>query len=240
VAPLPVASLAAVLGVRPHEALAASGPTLLVPVLRAGTRRFGVAVDALRDVRTLPVGGRDVSGLHGERVLGIAFGEDGTPLPVLDAEALFAGLREGGRTAAPAPSAFQPVAGPASVRREATILVVDDSITTRTLEKTILQAQGYRVLLAVDGVEALNVLRTAEREVDVVVADVEMPRLDGFGLLDAMRRDPRLKDLPTILMTSRGRPEDVARGMELGARAYLTKQQFDQGALLETIGQLLP
>ena len=73
-----------------------------------------------------------------------------------------------------------------------------------------------------------------------MVADVEMPRLDGFGLLAAMRADPRLQAIPTVLMTSRDAEADVKRGLELGARAYIAKQEFDQGVLLATIGRLLP
>ena len=120
-----------------------------------------------------------------------------------------------------------------------TILVVDDSITTRTLEKSILEAQGYQVLLSVDGVDALNVLRSGETLIDLVLADVEMPRMDGFGLLQAVKADPRIASIPVILMTSRADPEDVRRGLDLGAGAYLTKQKFDQRELLATIGQLL-
>ena len=121
----------------------------------------------------------------------------------------------------------------------ATILVVDDSITTRTLEKGILEAAGYRVVVCVDGQDALDRLRAEIEPVDLVLADVEMPRLDGFGLLEALRGEERYRRLPVILMTSRGAAEDVARGLELGADAYLTKQTFDQRALLDTIGRLL-
>ncbi len=95
-------------------------------------------------------------------------------------------------------------------------------------------------MVAVDGLAALDALRTAQWEIDVVVADVEMPRLDGFGLLAAMRDDPRLAGVPTILMTSRNQQADIRRGLELGARAYIAKQDFDQGTLLSTIAQLLP
>ncbi len=118
-------------------------------------------------------------------------------------------------------------------------LVVDDSITTRTLEKSILEAQGYQVLLSVDGIDALNVLRSGEAVIDLVIADVEMPRMDGFGLLQAVKTDPRLSAVPVILMTSRADPEDVRKGLDLGASAYITKQKFDQRELLATIGQVL-
>ncbi|RZK80351.1 MAG: response regulator, partial [Methylobacterium sp.] len=121
----------------------------------------------------------------------------------------------------------------------ATILVVDDSITTRTLEKGILEAAGYRVVVCVDGQDALDRLRAEIEPIDLVLADVEMPRLDGFGLLKALRADTRFARLPTILMTSRGDAADVSRGLDLGADAYLTKQKFDQRQLLDTIGQLL-
>ena len=123
-------------------------------------------------------------------------------------------------------------------RHARTILVVDDSITTRTLEKSILEAQGYQVVLSVDGIDALNVLRSGEVMIDLVIADVEMPRMDGFNLLQAIKTDPRLSALPVILMTSRADPEDVRKGLDLGASAYITKQKFDQRELLATIGQV--
>ena len=119
------------------------------------------------------------------------------------------------------------------------MLVVDDSITTRTLEKSILEAQGYRVILAVDGVDALNTLRSSEALIDLVVADIEMPRMDGFSLLQAIKADAGLARLPVILMTSRDEEADVRRGLDLGAEAYITKQKFDQRELLATIGRIL-
>jgi two-component system, chemotaxis family, sensor kinase CheA len=124
-------------------------------------------------------------------------------------------------------------------RRMPTILVVDDSVTTRTLEKSILEAQGYRVVLSVDGLDALSALRNPSHLIDLVVADIEMPRMDGFQLLQALKADAELAAKPVILMTSRADPEDVRRGMELGADAYLVKQSFDQRELLAAIGQLL-
>ncbi len=219
---------------------------LPVAVLSGTGGRFGLVVERLCEVQALVVRAPELVGLDRQLVAGIALGPQDRPVLVLEPDALVARLR----SAAPAARAArkpEPAAEPARApqrpdasRPQATILVVDDSITTRTLEKTILQAQGYRVLIAVDGIEALGVLRTAQWEVDVVVADVEMPRLDGFGLLAAMQADPRLRAIPTVLMTSRNAEADVRRGLELGARAYIAKQEFDQGALLSTIGQLLP
>ena len=119
-----------------------------------------------------------------------------------------------------------------------TILVVDDSLTTRTLERNVLESQGFRVKLSVDGIDALELLRQ-DHSIDLVVADVEMPRLDGFGLLAAMKNDAALEQIPIILMTSRDDDADIKRGLDLGADAYLTKQKFDQRELLATINQLL-
>ena len=224
------------------------GVPLPVAVLSGTGKRFGLVVERLCEVQALVVRAPELVGLDRQLVAGLAFDRQDRAVLVLDPDAVAARLRASVPAApAPAVSGPGPGSGPRSgqgprpeTRPQATILVVDDSITTRTLEKTILQAQGYRVLVAVDGVEALGVLRTSQWGVDVVVADVEMPRLDGFGLLAAMRADPRLRSIPTVLMTSRNADADVKRGLELGARAYIAKQAFDQGALLSTIGQLLP
>jgi two-component system chemotaxis sensor kinase CheA len=158
------------------------------------------------------------------------------PALVLDAEGLVARAGEVGIGAAPQPTGTR---GTIAQAPRSTILVVDDSITTRTLEKGILEAAGYRVVVCVDGQDALDRLRAGIEPVDLMVADVEMPRLDGFGLVKALRADEAFARLPIILMTSRGDAGDVARGLELGADAYLTKQTFDQRQLLDTIGQLL-
>jgi two-component system, chemotaxis family, sensor kinase CheA len=117
------------------------------------------------------------------------------------------------------------------------ILVVDDSITTRTLERHILERRGYSVRLASDGQEALGILRTAR--FDLVVADVEMPRLDGIDLVRAIRSDPQLESMPVILVTSRDAESDRRRGLAAGAQAYITKGRFDQDVLVETIRGLL-
>ncbi len=127
--------------------------------------------------------------------------------------------------------------------RMKTVLVVDDSITTRTLEKNILEAQGYQVRLATNGEEALSLLVTDGsspdgRLPDVIVTDVNMPRLDGFDLTQRVKQDNRYKDIPIILVTSRDSPADKKRGIEVGADAYIVKNRFDQGNLLEMIEQL--
>ena len=117
------------------------------------------------------------------------------------------------------------------------ILVVDDSFTTRTLEKSILETHGYHVRVAVDGVEALTQLRT--EKADLVIADVQMPHMDGFTLLEEIKKDPRLATIPVIMVTSMDRREDRERGLSLGAEAYIIKRKFDHEDLLSTIRQIL-
>jgi two-component system, chemotaxis family, sensor kinase CheA len=117
------------------------------------------------------------------------------------------------------------------------ILVVDDSITTRTLEQSILEAAGYEVRTAVDGEDGWRQLQ--EEGADLVVADVEMPRMDGFALCRAIRAAPRFRELPVILVTGLDSAEHRAQGLEAGADAYLAKTSFDQEELLETIRQMV-
>jgi two-component system chemotaxis sensor kinase CheA len=119
-----------------------------------------------------------------------------------------------------------------------TILVVDDSITTRTLEKNILEAAGYNVTIATDGYEALGILRSAEKP-NLVVTDIVMPRMDGFELTRQIKTDAQLSSLPVILVTSLDSAEDKERGIEVEADAYIVKSSFDQVNLLETIRQLI-
>ena len=117
------------------------------------------------------------------------------------------------------------------------ILVVDDSITTRTLEKNILEAAGYTVTTAIDGVEALKTLK--RQPIDLMVVDVEMPNMDGISLTKHLRKQDDYQYLPLILVTSLESPEDRERGMVAGANAYIVKRGFSQSELLDTIRQLL-
>jgi len=115
--------------------------------------------------------------------------------------------------------------------------VVEDSVTTRSLEKSILEGAGYEVAAAADGGEAWRLLQGAE--FDLVVSDIEMPRMDGFALVEAVRGAKRLRDLPVVLVTALEKDEEKARGLAAGADAYLLKSAFDQSLLLETIRRLL-
>ncbi len=133
---------------------------------------------------------------------------------------------------------------PAPIRRvkekemqRQSVLVVDDSITTRTMEKNILESSGYDVTLAVDGVDAYNKLQG--KRFDIIVLDVQMPNMDGFEFTEKVRDTPALNDIPIILLTSLEKDEDKRRGIDVGANAYITKRTFNQSSLLETIKRLI-
>lgn len=220
--------------------LATPDPAAAIPaaLLVRGDRRLLVAVDAIEDVRELTVQSLKDNRAYPGLSVGAALLDDDQPVLVLSSEALVERwLRNARRLSASALGLAPP--REAEGRAAKTILVADDSITTRTLEKSILEAQGYRVVLAVDGVDALNTLRSGGYVIDAVVADIEMPRMDGFSLLQAIKADAGLAELPVILMTSRDDPQDIRRGLDLGAEAYITKQKFDQRELLATISRVL-
>lgn len=228
--PLPLLPLAQLLRLEKTSAQATGG-VLPVVVLKAREKRAAVAVDALLSVQDGLIQELKIPGRNLPHLTGGIFLEDGSVCLVLNPVKLIEAFAEAKevpvlQAAAPVPEARPP-----------TILVVDDSLTTRTLERSILEAHGYQVQVAVDGVEALEKLR-AER-VELVVADIQMPRMDGFRLIEEMKKDGRLQQLPVILVTSMASEADRRRGLELGAGAYIVKEKFDQRDLLETIGQIL-
>jgi two-component system chemotaxis sensor kinase CheA len=124
-----------------------------------------------------------------------------------------------------------------TVERAKSILVAEDSITARTLLKNILEFAGYKVKAVIDGTEALTAL--AAGGFDLVVSDVEMPRMGGFDLTAKIRADARFSELPVVLVTALDSREDRVRGVDAGANAYIVKSGFDQGNLLEVIGRLI-
>ena len=137
---------------------------------------------------------------------------------------------------ASSPSRTPPVDKNVEVKRKS-ILLAEDSITTRTLLKNILESAGYHVKTAVDGVDALTALNN--EDFDLVVSDVDMPRLNGFELTAKIRADKRLSELPVVLVTSLASKEDQERGIDVGANAYIIKSGFEQSNLLEVIQKLI-
>ena len=178
-----------------------------------------------REVLVKPLGTQLESVRHmaGASVLG-----NGRVVPVLHVPDLLASAAAGPH----APQAVLP--GPAQRR---SVLVAEDSITSRTLLKGILEAAGYRVETATDGLDAFAALRSGN--FDLVVSDVDMPRLNGFGLTARVRADRRLADLPVVLVTALDSREDREQGIDVGANAYIVKSSFDQSNLLDVVQRLL-
>jgi two-component system chemotaxis sensor kinase CheA len=117
------------------------------------------------------------------------------------------------------------------------LLIVDDSITTRTMERNLFESAGYRVRVAADGLEAWNLLQS--EEIDLVVSDIDMPRMNGFELTARIRSEPKMATLPIVLVTALESREDKKKGIEVGANAYVLKSTFDQSNLIDIVGRLL-
>jgi two-component system chemotaxis sensor kinase CheA len=158
-------------------------------------------------------------------VAGASLDAKGNPQLVFSPEGLVAAARR--------PDAVEPEPEPA---REP-LLVIDDSLTTRMLEQSILESAGYDVDLAVSAEEALTAAR--RKRYALFLVDVEMPGMDGFGFIEHVRADPELHDIPSVLVTSRASSEDRRRGRDAGARGYIVKGEFDQGELLAMIRSLI-
>jgi len=122
-------------------------------------------------------------------------------------------------------------------KKEKRILVVEDNLSTRELEKSMLEAQGYLVNTAVDGLDGLDKITTGKY--DLIVSDVKMPRMDGFDFCEKVKNNDEYKDIPVIIVTSLEKEEDKRRGIEVGAAAYILKKAFDQMNLLDTIERLI-
>ena len=126
---------------------------------------------------------------------------------------------------------------PHGTGRKKRVLVVDDSITVREVERQLLLHKGYEVAVAVDGMDGWNKVR-AERY-DLMVSDIDMPRMNGLQLVQAVRADERLRDLPVIIVSYKEREEDRVRGLEVGANAYLTKSSFHDNRFMEAVVDLI-
>jgi len=219
---VPFASLAQVLGMPGGRPVAGEPRTALL--LSLGGQRAALAVDDVLGEQEMVVSslGRRAAGvavLAGASVL-----DDGRVVAVLNAAEL---LRRG-----------RPAAEGAQALPRARIVVADDSLTTRSAMKAVLEIAGFAVLPAADGEEAWELL--ADGRTQLLVADVQMPRLDGLALTLRLKADPRLRRIPVVLVTSLDAPEDRMAGLRAGADGYLVKREVEGGRLLELVRQLLP
>jgi len=245
---IPQAAVRRVVRVQPHDIVQASDGAsmciddVMVPVAPLGAL-FGTTSDRATTavvldgaaffvdrtigvtevmVRTPPA---SAAALIDPIVWGMALDGDGVPYPVVDARELVAAVGRARRVLPAAPARLRP------------ILVVDDSLTTRMLEQSILESAGYTVELAVSAEDALGKLETGDYA--MMLVDVEMPGMDGFSLVAELRARPALAHLPAVLVTSRDAQADRDRGRAVGAQGYIVKGRFDQGELLGLIHRLV-
>lgn len=210
-----------------------AGGELPVLLLSDSTGQYGLIVDSFQGEQDLVVRPLDsrlgkVATLSAAAIL-----DDGSPVLIADVEDMVRSMD-------------QFIQGNALRRCEEQkkesgpqkrILVVDDSITVREVERQLLRTHGYDVMVAVDGRDGWNILQT--ENFDLVVSDVDMPRMNGLELVQSMRNDPALRHLPVIIVSYKEREEDRLRGLEVGANAYLTKSSFHDNTFLQTVVDLI-
>lgn len=203
---------------------------ILVVLLSLGGRRLAMTVEGVSGIQEVVIKSlgpqlRRVRNVAGMTILG-----DGQLVSILN-------LSDLERSAQHRKPLLMQTAPVPILHQRRRILLADDSITTRTLERNILQNAGYEVLVAVDGQQAWSLLQT--ERVDAIVSDINMPRMDGFELARKVRADTRLERLPLVLVSSLAAAQDRVQGMEAGADAYIAKGDFDQTELLAVIERLL-
>lgn len=195
-------------------------------VLQSPGGRVAVGVEQLGSIRGVVLQPVPTLAVAASTIAGVTLDANGEPQLVLSAEALSEQVRR--------LPARRPLADTAASRR---VLVIDDSLTSRMLQQSVLQSAGYQVELAASGEEALA--RLPDLSVDACLLDVEMPGMNGFQVLETLRSDPRFVHLPVILITSLAGEEDRRRGQDAGAQGYIVKSEFDEHVLLELLERLV-
>ncbi|HDR9063276.1 TPA: hybrid sensor histidine kinase/response regulator [Burkholderia vietnamiensis] len=223
-----------------HQLLDAGAPdaaraTTAVVVVGGEPELYGVAVDRFLGERMLVVQPLD-SRLH--KIQNIAAGallENGDPVLIVDVEDLIRSVDKLVRGGQLATLSRDPQRALGERRRR--VLVVDDSLTVRELERKLLEKRGYDVTVAVDGMDGWNAVRSDA--FDLVVTDVDMPRMDGIELVMLIKGDPALKRVPVMIVSYKDRDEDRRRGLDAGADYYLAKSSFHDEALLDAVHDLI-
>ncbi|MEO5932018.1 MAG: hybrid sensor histidine kinase/response regulator [Duganella sp.] len=207
---------------------------LAAVVIGAGARRYALVVDTIRGEQSLAV--QSIDPIFGKMrdISAAALLDDGEPVLILDVPDLLLSieklLHEGGL--------HQLTKSDHAERRKTKrILVVDDSLTVREMERKLLLGRGFQVDIAIDGIDGWNVVRSGDY--DLVITDVDMPRMDGIELVTLIKKDIHLHKLPVMIVSYKDRPEDRARGLSAGADYYLTKGSFHDETLLDAVSDLI-
>jgi two-component system sensor histidine kinase and response regulator WspE len=223
-----------------HQLLGVAAPqaaadSLAVIVLGDATHWYGLIVDRFLGERELVVQSLDPRLGKIKDVAAGALMEDGSPALILDVEDVIRSIEK-----------LASAGGLSGVARDASadgginrkrILVVEDSFTVRELERKLLVNSGFEVDVAVDGMDGWNAVRSSR--FDLVITDVDMPRMDGIELVTLIKKDPHAKSLPVMIVSYKDRPEDRRRGLDAGADYYLAKGSFHDEALLQAVVDLI-
>jgi two-component system sensor histidine kinase and response regulator WspE len=212
----------------------AGNTELAVVVIGSGARRYALVVEAIRGEQSLAVQAIDPIFGKMRDISAAALLDDGEPVLILDVPDLLLSidklLHEGGL--------HQLTKSDQAERRKTKrILVVDDSLTVREMERKLLLGRGFLVDIAIDGIDGWNVVRSGDY--DLVITDVDMPRMDGIELVTLIKKDIHLHKLPVMIVSYKDRPEDRARGLSAGADYYLTKGSFHDETLLDAVSDLI-
>lgn len=223
-----------------HEILgrgetAADGAELATVIVGEGDDLYALIVDRFLGERELVVRPLDPRLAKVKDVSAAALMDDGSPVLILDIEDLIRSMEKlvsGGRL-----RTLERSVARAGQKRRKRVLVVDDSLTVRELERKLLDHHGYEVEVSVDGMDGWNAVRSDP--FDLVVTDVDMPRMDGIELVTLIKRDPGLRNLPVMIVSYKDREEDRRRGLDAGADYYLTKGSFHDETLIHAVVDLI-
>jgi two-component system sensor histidine kinase and response regulator WspE len=206
-----------------------------VVVLGDRTAHYGLVVDRFLGERELVVQALDPRLGKVRNISAGSLMEDGSPILIVDVDDMICSIEKlisGGQLNQVQRNAAAPAA-----RESKRILAVDDSLTVRELERKLLASHGYVADVAVDGMDGWNAVRTGNY--NLVITDVDMPRMDGIELAKLIKNDPRLKSIPVMIVSYKDREEDRLRGLEAGADYYLTKGSFDDETLVQAVVDLI-
>jgi two-component system sensor histidine kinase and response regulator WspE len=212
-----------------------AGDELAVVVLGEPGHRYGLVVERLLGERELVVQPLDAQLGKVPNILAGALMEDGAPVLIVDVDDLLRAvdkLAAGGRL-----DKIERSRDGGIKQQRKRILVIDDSLTVRELERKLLGNQGYEVEVAVDGMDGWNAVRTGQ--FDLVVTDIDMPRMDGIELVRLIKANANLSRLPVLIVSYKDREEDRQRGLEAGADYYLAKGSFHDETLLQAVVDLI-
>jgi two-component system sensor histidine kinase and response regulator WspE len=208
---------------------------LAVVILGEGEHRHGVVVDAFLGEKELVVQPLDARLGKVKDIAAGALMEDGAPVLIIDVADFVRSVEK--IAAAGQLSAIRADAASSAAAGRKRVLVVDDSLTVRELERKLLEARGYTVEIAVDGMDGWNAVRTGAFA--LVISDVDMPRLDGIELTRLIKADARLREVPVMIVSYKDREEDRRRGLDAGADYYLTKGSFHDETMLNAVTDLI-